>query len=148
MITNKDYLGAAAGILAVEAYHASEVRTVLYGMSQQNGDPNGIVKTMAQAISALRAELGGRQGPGHRGQPTGDANIVPTNASSIAFARTTGKVLNIVYGGKGLKGTGGLFFPNGMNGAKSAGLNGSRARLSKPGSLPVVATALCRRVRL
>ena len=126
LITNKVYLSAAAGILAVEAYHASEVRTVLYAMNQaaaSTAQPQATVTpplTIAQkvaAISAVRASLGGKGKDQGILDDNGAANIVPTDANSIVFSRNTKKVLNIVYGAMGLIGKGGLFFPNGMNGA-------------------------------
>jgi hypothetical protein len=112
-ITHPAYLSAAAGILAVEAYHASEVRLLLFAMGQT--DPSLI--TIADQISALRAAADGSGGDGHD-QPIvdsdGDANIVPTDDNSIAFARTFEEVLNIVY--LGSASTPGGFFPNGTNG--------------------------------
>jgi Ferritin-like domain len=113
LITKSAYLSAAAGILAVEAYHASEVRATLYAMGQTT--PSLI--TIADQISALRAAADGSGGDGHD-QPIevdGVANIVPTDDNSIAFARTFTEVLNIVY--LGSASTPGGFFPNGLNGA-------------------------------
>ena len=104
LVQNKQILSAAAGILAVEAYHASEIRVLLLQMGQA---------TATQKISALRASLSGAaddQGV----VLNGVSNIVPTDANSLVFSRTTRQVLNIVYGG--VNATNGLFFPNGMNG--------------------------------
>ena len=104
LVQNKQILSAAAGILAVEAYHASEIRVLLLQMGQA---------TATQKISALRASLSGAaddQGV----LLNGVSNIVPTDANSLVFSRTTRQVLNIVYGG--VNATNGLFFPNGMNG--------------------------------
>jgi hypothetical protein len=105
LLQSKTYLGAAAGILAVEAYHAGSIRTLLYQMGQ--GDATA-------KISALRAAASGAaddQGVVWNGQ----ANITPTNVNALAFSRTTAQVLNIVYLG-GASGNYG-FFPQGLNGA-------------------------------
>lgn len=104
-ITNKDYLLAAAGILATEAYHASEVRTLLY----QKG-----LAAPVEKISHLRADASGADDD--QGVIlNGVANIVPTDANGLVFARTPTQVLNIVYLGGAKAGYG--FFPKKLNGA-------------------------------
>jgi hypothetical protein len=105
LIQSKAYLAAAAGILAVEAYHAGNIRTVLFDQGQGNA---------TAAISAVRAALSGAtddQGVVMNGL----ANITPTDVNALAFSRTTTQVLNIVYAG-GASGNYG-FFPQGLNGA-------------------------------
>jgi hypothetical protein len=104
LVENKQILAAAAGILGVEAYHASEVRLLLFQLNQGS---------VTQAISNLRAQLS--QAADDQGVVlNGVANIVPTDSNSLVFARTTRQVLNIVYGG--VNATQGLFYPKGMNG--------------------------------
>lgn len=106
LLTNKDIVGYAAGILAVEAYHAANIRVNLLQLKQQ---------ASTGKISDLRDTL---SGPGDDDQnivdSAGNANIVPADANGLAFARTTRQVLNIVYGA--VNATSGLFFPNGVNG--------------------------------
>jgi hypothetical protein len=105
LLTSKTYLSAAAGIQAVEAYHAGEVRTlVLAAGSTYVG--------YANQISALRATLGGGN------ETTLSATTIvacdPTNA--IAYSRTLSEVLKIVYANGDSNVTSGGFFPSGMNG--------------------------------
>jgi hypothetical protein len=113
LITNKDYLEAAAGILAVEAYHAGEIRTQLYAQKDVVVAAYGVtVETIVKKISDLRAAAGGGKDQGIN--DGGKGNIVVTDANSIAFSRSTDEVLKIVtLGGVGNKGG---FFPNGLNG--------------------------------
>lgn len=114
LIASKNYLQYAAGILAVEAYHAGTIRTMLFMKANTVVAPYGAkVSSIVGAISKLRAKAGGGKDQGVLGA-NGAANIVPTNGNSIAYGRTTGEVINIVTLG-GAKNRGG-FFPKGLTG--------------------------------
>ena len=111
-IQNKTYLDAAAGLLAVEAYHAGIIRTTLYA----EGIVTPAVYVDVQKISNARDSL---DGPSDDDQGIGTsavANLVPTDANSLAYSRSTGQVLNIVYLNPGVTRSGG-FFPAGVNGS-------------------------------
>src|SRR3984885_5450828 len=133
-MTGKTYLAAAASILAVEAYHAAEIRTLLIADSVATATttaslvtPNNMYVTYAQQISKLRASLGGGNETAPTPLPpyavpfvppayTPASTIVAADANSIGYARTTDQVLHIVYAaapGAGVKGGG--FFPSGRN---------------------------------
>ncbi len=109
LITSKTVLAAAAGILAVEAYHAGEIRTLLYGLGAD-------ARSAANAISDARDSLDGSDDLDQGIEVSGQPNIVPTDANALAFARTTKQVLNIVYLNPASGVTSGGFFPNGLNG--------------------------------
>lgn len=150
LLTTPSNLVAAAGILAVEAYHAGLIRTTINFI-----DPTGTgIAALTDKISALRATLSQKGllgvAPGSTDSNPDDFGLMPftppntlgaaattvtatrlTDADpgmAIAFARNTTQVLNIVTAG-GAVATGatvatkpakGLFFPNGLN----AGPNG------------------------
>jgi len=144
LLTSSTNLTTAAGILAVEAYHAGLVRTTINYL-----DPTGAtIAGYTNLISALRATLSqaGLLGatpsaydmaPDDFGLANFSVNIGGSSATAtritdadstnvIAFARNTTQVLNIVTGGGAVSGTTavspakGVFYPNGMN----AGPNG------------------------
>jgi len=124
LLSSKTFLEAAAGILAVEAYHAAIVRTTLYSKGVQ-----GLIDA-TEKISAARDMLDGNptedkvrgigpdddQGIAPSGSGnTLTANLSPLNSNGLAFSRTPGQVLNIVYLNAGTATMGG-FFPNGVTG--------------------------------
>jgi len=134
LLTSKAYLEAAAGLLAVEAYHAAIVRTTLYG----KGIATPSLRTSADAISRARDSLDGGganttifgtndldQGiSSYSATPINLAstqaavtvsNIVPLDSNGVAYSRSASQVLNIVYLNSGAASAGG-FFPSGMNG--------------------------------
>jgi hypothetical protein len=107
LLKNKEFLSAAAGVLAVEAYHMGMVRSLLY-------EAGGEARKMANAVSDARDELDGNKDLDQGIEVDGKANIVPCDNNGICFERTPRQVLNIVYLKKGA--TKGGFYPNGMNG--------------------------------
>lgn len=108
LISDKTYLSKAAGILAIEAYHAGSIRTRIFAAGSA-------VQAIASKIAATRATLDGtgNDDVGVGITASGASTVVNADANAIAFSRTTTQVLKVVYGG----GTSsGAFFPNGMNG--------------------------------
>ncbi|RYG34596.1 ferritin-like domain-containing protein [bacterium] len=89
LIQNKDYLDAAAGILATEAYHAGHLRS------------------HANYADVTSPKLDCQDRP-----PT-ESEWVPTDDNGLALGRTPPQVLAIV---RGKSADGGAFFPRGLNG--------------------------------
>ncbi len=108
LLSNPTYLDKAAGILAVEAYHAGSIRTRIYAAGS-------VAQAASAKIAAARALLDGTNNDdiGVGTASGGAATVVDADANAMVFSRSTSQVLKIVYGG-GI--TGGAFFPNGLNG--------------------------------
>lgn len=129
-------LGAAAGILAVEAYHAAIIRTQLTGgaINATAAAPYPYLG-YANKVSALRGTLGGGNETPlvlPTSMTTPSAIVAADSTNAIAFARTTDQVLHIVYGTLNTAGTTtgssagvskGVFFPAGLNGNITATLS-------------------------
>jgi len=123
------YLTAAAGILAVEAYHAGYVRTSLTGRAIAAGSASAYPYLgAANAVEALRAMLtvGNTAAPSTEGSVE-TTLVLPTSVSmpsaivaadpthAIGFSRTPSQVHHIVYGSPTVGVAKGGFFPNGTN---------------------------------
>jgi hypothetical protein len=116
LITDKNnVLDPAAGILAVEAYHAGLIRLLLHERKDMMVTSSLTVEQVVQAISDLRGSVGGGKDEGIT--KMGSANLVAADANAVAYGRTTSEVLKIVY----LSGNAGVsmggFFPMGLNGS-------------------------------
>jgi hypothetical protein len=85
-------LQAAAQILAVEAYHAGNIRLYLIqdGITVPATDSNDV--------------------------PPTEQHFFPTDANALAIKRTTSQVLSIVYASSTAGTKSGGFYPNGVNG--------------------------------
>lgn len=143
-IKNRAYLDAAAGILAVEAYHAGLIRTVLTAGAADNPDDvdiEAIVKTISDARDGVDGDTTA-QPPGNvpalyadadqgiatrqitlNGSAYTASNIVPVTNSmdnpnapfkGVAFNRTVAQIHNIAYVTAERVSKGG-FFPMGTN---------------------------------
>jgi Ferritin-like domain len=115
VVTDKEtVLANAAGILAVEAYHSGEIRTLLYAQKDTRVEVYGVtVEAIVKAISDLRGAVGGGKDQGI--VVDGKANIVVADGDGIAFARTPREVANIVFLDTTNAATSGGFFPNGLS---------------------------------
>lgn len=102
---NPDYVEAAAGILAVEAYHSGAIRTLLSNIGA--GVAFGLISNLRKALSGANDDQGIII-------PGNNYNFVPNDINGLAFRRNTTQILNIVYGGGAASGN--LFFPNKLNG--------------------------------
>lgn len=111
-ITSKAYLAPAAGIQAVEAYHAGQIRTLLYAQRDVETPFGGApVSAVVAGISALRGTVGGSKDAGIVNED-GSANIIVSDENGIAYARTPREVANIVY--LGANAASGGFYPSGI----------------------------------
>jgi len=123
-ISDKSTLGAAAGILAVEAYHAGLIRTTINQLDAGSGTLAGLT----QKISATRSKLANPSGSpvddiglttvsvslNGSGSDASATTFVDADANSVAFARTPAQIIQIVTGGSSTNK--GVFFPKGLNG--------------------------------
>lgn len=119
-VNDKVFLEASAGLLAAEAYHAGLVRSIL---ASRGVDTSALIDA-ADAISGARDSLDGSdtldQGISTRtvalnGMDYTASNIAPLDANGLAYSRTPGQVLNVVYLNPNSVTAGG-FFPDGVNG--------------------------------
>ena len=128
LLSSKTILGTAAGVQAVEAYHAGVIRSMIAA----TGVPPSTTSLIAtaNAISTLRGTLGGgNETPLSNGLNSSGTALSGTSGSTIAaasasssvgFARTPGQVLHIVYATPTAGATSGGFYPSGVNGTVKA----------------------------
>ncbi|MBA3729198.1 MAG: ferritin-like domain-containing protein [Sphingomonas sp.] len=126
LIADDDSIEAAAGILAVEAYHAGAIRATIAEMGPR----------MVAAADGISRARGAAESPNNRRpnrtavvtsvpkeQPIsagevfpGEVVISPTDSQGRSFPRPPQDVLNIVFMNSDKEAKRGGFFPNGVNG--------------------------------
>lgn len=118
LIASPAYINAVFGLLATEAYQAGAIRTTLYAKGLQ---------TQADALSGARDKLNSTTAAQDRDQgisasqgipvtsgATIASNITPLDGNGLAYSRSAGQVLNILYLDPTSVSLGG-FFPSGVN---------------------------------
>ncbi len=103
LLTNPSDVTYAAQILAIEGYHAGAIRAYL--SARRQGQATDAIATLRQQLSGVTDY--GTDAQGFKYNISDDSNM------GLAFTRTAGQVLAIVYGGGT---TSGLFYPDGVNG--------------------------------
>ncbi len=96
------------GITAAHSYHAGWLRTSLYARGTDAQSKAGLLSDARDALD----------GANDIDQPivvSGAANITPADGNGIAYSRSSGQVLNVLYLNKA-EATSGGFFPAGFNG--------------------------------
>jgi hypothetical protein len=137
LIADDASIEAAAGILAIEAYHAGAIRATIAEMGPR-------MVAAADGISRARAMAGSpnnrKQRPGvittiSKEQPIGGGNelpgevvIAPTDPQGRSFPRPPHDVLNIVYMSPAKDAKRGGFFPRGVQGVVDHASLGDGAR--------------------
>lgn len=104
----------AAGILAVEAYHAGMIRTLLYQQKDTVAAAGLTVAQIVQAISDLRDAVDGSSDDDQGIVDGSKSNIVLADANAIAYSRTPRNVANIAFLDTTGKAAKGGFYPNGL----------------------------------
>ena len=142
------YLTPSAQILAVEAYHASILRTLIVGTSlptssSPQGDPTYV--NIANAIATFRAALTSASSAAAGGETllssgvsvtaatstapavttVSASSIVAADANAVAYARTFDQVLHIVYGTAVTNAVLGTAYGVASGGFFPSGLNGN-----------------------
>jgi hypothetical protein len=110
----------AAGILAVEAYHAGMIRTLLYQQKDTVAAAGLTVAQIVQAISDLRDAVDGSDDRDQGITAEAGSNIVLADMNGIAYSRTPRQVANIVFLDTTGRATKGGFYPSGLSGDFSA----------------------------
>ncbi len=122
LLTSSSNLSAAAGIMAVEAYHAGYVRTALTGRGIAAGSATAYPYIgIANQVSALRGTLSGGGSSADEtaltlptSLTTPSAIVAASSTTAVGFSRSTNQVLHIVYGSATVGVQKGGFFPNGI----------------------------------
>ncbi|MDB5707070.1 MAG: Dessication-associated protein [Sphingomonas bacterium] len=116
-ISDKTLLGSLLGILSSHAHHTAVIRSLLYA----KGVATPALRTYADKISDVRDALDNSTVEDDQGisstTVSGNilSNVVPAGPDGLAYGRTSGAVLNVLYLNSAAVSSGG-FFTAGLNG--------------------------------